>query len=611
MNAELAATTRTPTPASAAPGTRVALYLRVSSKSQVETDYDPEGLSVPAQRSICESKAAREGLTIVDEYVELGKSGTNVQGRPAFQDMMKRISSQRDVDYVMVYQLSRLNRNRVDDALVMLQMDAAGVQLISATENIDDSPAGQMTRGILAAINQYRSASEGQDIARKLEHKAKLGGTIGRAPLGYLNVKEDFEGRMVSAVTPDPERAGLIQQGFELYASGDFSLEKLAQTMNDRGLTTRSTRRHPNARTVSVNKWHTMLADPYYMGLVRYKGELFPGRHEAIVSPELFAVVQEILKERSAPTRRDRTHFHYLKKLVYCDRCEHAGRRSPLVFTQANAKGNQYAYFFCTNRKSGTCDLPYLPAELVEDYLVRHYGTLYLPEDFVTCIVDNVHDAVADEQSTLRELHAVLKKKLADLDKREERLIDLAEEGLPQHKIRERLNKINEDRVRLESDVNQSGAALAVGASILEDAIRLAADVRTLYADAEDSARVALNDAIFRRVFVDEDGVRSAELREPFHEIVEAADLHGKPASILEKVLTNSAPGRDGHKTTRSRGTINTLSHLVASLGVNNLQVSTKRLMAERARFELAVSCPTLVFKTSTLNHSVTSPYFY
>jgi len=125
----------------------------------------PSSTAWPAQRAICQTKAARDGLTIVDEYVELGRSGTNVQGRPAYQEMMQRISRDRDVDVVMVYQLSRLNRNRVDDALVMIQMDAAGVALVSATENIDDSPAGQMTRGILAAINQYRSASEGEDIA--------------------------------------------------------------------------------------------------------------------------------------------------------------------------------------------------------------------------------------------------------------------------------------------------------------------------------------------------------------------------------------------------------------------------------------------------------------
>lgn len=196
----------------------------------------------------------------------------------------------------------------------MLQMDAAGVQLISATENIDDFPAGQMTRGILAAINQYRSASEGEDIARKLAHKAKLGGTIGRAPLGYLNVKEDLDGRIVSSVAIDETRADHIRTGFALYATGNYSLERLAREMTDPGLSVRATRRYPGAREVSVSKWHSMLADPYYMGLIGYKGELFLGRHEAIISAEHFAIVEQILAERSVPTRRDRTHFHYLQE---------------------------------------------------------------------------------------------------------------------------------------------------------------------------------------------------------------------------------------------------------------------------------------------------------
>jgi DNA invertase Pin-like site-specific DNA recombinase len=134
--------------------------------------------------------------------------------------MMQRVTTQRDVDFIMVYQLSRLNRNRTDDAMVMLQMEAAGAKLLSATENIDETPAGQLTRGILASINQYRSASEGEDSARKLLHKVQSGGTIGPAPLGYLNIKEDVDGRQVSSIGLDPDRAELIRLGFELYATG-------------------------------------------------------------------------------------------------------------------------------------------------------------------------------------------------------------------------------------------------------------------------------------------------------------------------------------------------------------------------------------------------------
>lgn len=96
-----------------------------------------------------------------------------------------------------------------------------GAKLLSATENIDDTPAGQLLRGILASINQYRSASEGEDIVRKLAHQARQGGTIGWARLGYHNVKEDIDGRQVSTLAIDETRGPLIRKGFELYAPGE------------------------------------------------------------------------------------------------------------------------------------------------------------------------------------------------------------------------------------------------------------------------------------------------------------------------------------------------------------------------------------------------------
>ena len=122
---------------------RAVLYLRVSTPSQVRTDYDPEGISIPAQRKSCERRAAQMGnVLVVDEYVEPGRSGTSMDKRPAFQAMLERIKARRDVDYVIVYKLSRLNRNRVDDAFVLMQLRKYKATLVSATESIDETPVG-------------------------------------------------------------------------------------------------------------------------------------------------------------------------------------------------------------------------------------------------------------------------------------------------------------------------------------------------------------------------------------------------------------------------------------------------------------------------------------
>jgi transcriptional regulator with XRE-family HTH domain len=152
------------------------LYLRVSTPSQVQTDYDPEGISIPAQRVACERKAEQMGLTVVGEYMEPGRSATTIEKRPVFQDMLAQIKAERDVDYVIVYNLSRLNRNRVDDMKVIMMMRSLKVTLISAQENIDETPAGQLMHGILAAINEYRSNADGADIRYKMGQKAKTAG---------------------------------------------------------------------------------------------------------------------------------------------------------------------------------------------------------------------------------------------------------------------------------------------------------------------------------------------------------------------------------------------------------------------------------------------------
>jgi len=73
----------------------------------------------------------------------------------------------------------------VDDAKVLMLMRSLKVTLISAQENIDETPAGQLMHGIPAAFNEYRSNADGADISYKMGQKARNGGTLTRAKIGY------------------------------------------------------------------------------------------------------------------------------------------------------------------------------------------------------------------------------------------------------------------------------------------------------------------------------------------------------------------------------------------------------------------------------------------
>ena len=129
------------------------VYMRVSTKEQAERDGDPEGYSIPAQREACHRKAEALGASLVEEFVDRGESARSAD-RPALQDMLRFVSAH-DVDYVIVHKVDRLARSRLDDVTITAALQAAGVQLVSVTENIDETPSGALLYGIMSSIAEF------------------------------------------------------------------------------------------------------------------------------------------------------------------------------------------------------------------------------------------------------------------------------------------------------------------------------------------------------------------------------------------------------------------------------------------------------------------------
>ncbi len=572
---ETAATTNAP------PGSRAVIYLRVSSKGQVNTDYDPEGISIPAQRLSVTRKAEQLGLNIVAEYVEPGRSATEMTKRIAFQQMLERIRHEKDIDYVIVYKLSRFARNRIDDAVVMADLQKRGVSLISATEQIDDTPVGQLMHGILAAFNEYRSREDGADIAYKMGQKAKNGGTIGRAPIGYLNTIERFEGRDVRSVAVDEQRAPFVKLAFELYAGADKTLGDIVTELTDRGLTTRGTARRL-AGPISVQKMHNLLRDRYYLGEVHLKGEHYDGRHPAIISQELFDKVQEIMDARGRAGERRRVHENYLKGTLFCGRCwlEDKQIRRMIVQRSIGKQGNEYWYFFCIGTQDHDCDAPYSNMDRIEVAIEEHYKTIQFRTEFITTVRAAMESALADSEGAQRLLRKQLDDQLIALNTKEENLLDLAADGsLPQAKIRSRLRDIKQQRERLTVELNTVEYDLRGGVAYIDANLRLLENPHDLYMNASDATRRILNQAIFKRIYVVNDEVVGDELNEPL-------------AELLTAQRTRSSLSDRTHQIKEATVTGDSFNQIVLDWlnGIDEDVNSSKPSMVELRRFELLTS---------------------
>jgi DNA invertase Pin-like site-specific DNA recombinase len=250
-------------------GTDSVRYLRVSSPGQVETEYNPEGISLPAQREACIVRERELGTVNAAEFIEPGHSAKTIENRPAFQEMLAYLGTHPNVRFVIVYALSRFARNRYDDAVTMMALKQMGVQLISATEkNLDESPAGRMMHGMLAVFNEYQVEQSGADIKYKMGQKViKYGGTLGQAKIGYRNETVRFDGHKVNTIVIDEERARFIPIAFELYASGQHNFHTLRDALTEAGLRTRGNRRY-GPRAISIGKIGELLKDRYYLGYV-------------------------------------------------------------------------------------------------------------------------------------------------------------------------------------------------------------------------------------------------------------------------------------------------------------------------------------------------------
>ncbi|WP_430827844.1 recombinase family protein [Candidatus Protofrankia californiensis] len=549
---------------SEAPGSdqpkRAITYLRVSTSGQVKTDYDPEGISLPAQRRKCAEQARELGVETVDEYLEPGRSATAIHKRPEFKKMIARIREQRDVDYVIFYSLSRMHRNWAENGITYAMLRELGVTMISATEKFDDTPLGEAMHGFLAVFNGFQSRANGEDIRFKMGEKARRGGTISQAPLGYLNVGEQFEGREIRSVAIDPERAPLIRIAFELYATGKYTFRSLRQALTEAGLRTRPTAARP-AKAISIHKIGNLLRDRYYLGYVTYQGVEFQGRHPALIDPELFERVQKVLAAERRSGTRERAYNHYLKGVVWCGRCE---RR--LIIARAQGRhGGQYFYYFCRGRQERTCDLPYIVVERIEEAVLRHYGQVRIPAEVGDRLRTAMDQTVANGANNTRQLRAQYAKRLKALDAREDRYLDLVgDPDWPREKVSGRMRAIRDERASLKRQLDDADGELQVGYQVVAGMLELLADPQELYRVAQKRTRAILNKAIFTKLFIDFEGegpyVAADELTEPFETVVylrregrtEPATGTEAASRVEEPRAANgeAEPTDDGRKTT-------------------------------------------------------------
>ncbi len=519
-------------------------YYRVSTIEQANTSFDEDGFSIQAQRDYCQRKAAELGVQLVDEYVDRGKSARTAD-RPALQAMLTRVKDDTEIQYVFVHKLDRLARNREDDVQIGLLLAKNGVRLVSCTENIDDTPSGRLVRGIMADINEWYSANLSEEAKKGMRKKVEIGGTPGKAPIGYVNARLKITelGKDIGIVKVHEAYGQIITECFKLYDSGRHTLSDVATHANDRGLRLPADKVLPE-RPVTTQHMQRILRNRYYIGRVKFGGVEFKGEHEPLIDEATFDRVQALLTARN--TNKDKSHKrpHHIKGFAFCARC---GRRLGITVAKQRGDGG-YPYFYCLGRQNdkNNCPQGFIPLGEIEDAVRAYWAHIRLPAARIQALRAAIIEQFAGKHDQGQAEIAKQQRCIIELERRRKKakaayyadVLDLEEFRVEQETIRRSIRAAEET-------IAQWSVELESMTRSLDEVLQLVADPQALYDALPEGPKVLLVQAVFEKLWILDAAVVGSELTDAFAELL-----------TLEAQLAlaeQQRDARDGRTTSESR----------------------------------------------------------
>lgn len=298
------------------------IYARYSSDSQTEQ-------SIEGQLRVCEQYAKNNDILILHTYIDRAMTGTN-DNRPDFQQMIND-SYKKEWNYVLVYKLDRFSRNKYETTIHKHTLATNGVRVISAMENIPDTPEGIILESLLEGMNQYYSAELAQKIKRGM-HETRLKGNYqgGGLPYGYK-----VENRKIVI---DEEESQYVQFMYQQYACG-YRVKEIIETLTNKGVLNKG-------KPFQENIVYRILRNSKYTGVYKHKDEVVENMYPQIVSTELYNKAQESIK-RNRYGRCSITTQYLLKGKIICGYCG-----KPVSSECSTSKtGELHHYYKCRGRK--------------------------------------------------------------------------------------------------------------------------------------------------------------------------------------------------------------------------------------------------------------------
>ena len=319
------------------------IYARYSSSNQTEQ-------SIEGQLRVCNEYAERNGIVILDTYIDRAMTGTN-DHRADFQRMIKD-SGKREWQHVIVYKLDRFSRDKYATAVYKKALKDNGVTLLSATECIPDTPEGIIVESLLEGMGQFYSVELSQKVRRGMNESRQKGQFTG----GYLIYGYKVVNKKVII---DDEKAEVVRYIYEQFAQGIY-VKDIINALTEKGILNRG---KPFARNTVYN----ILKNEKYSGIYRLGDEVFENMYPQIVTPKIFEIVREKVKVNQYG-KRSLDVVYLLRNKMKCGYCG----KSINGECGTSKNGQRKHYYKCFGRKSNSgCKKKMIQKDLLEKLVIE------------------------------------------------------------------------------------------------------------------------------------------------------------------------------------------------------------------------------------------------
>lgn len=334
------------------------LYARKSTESE-----ERQVLSIESQIKEMLQVADREGLEVVELKRE-SHSAKETGTRPVFNEIVEDLRTGK-YNGILTWAPDRISRNAGDLGKIVDLMDSGGLQEIRTySQSFRNNPNEKFLLMILGSQAKLENDNRGVNVKRGLRTRCEMGLRPGVSPTGYLN--EKHADRKCHAVI-DPQRGPVIRQVFEKVANEKWSGRRVHHWLKfDINFKSKGN------KNLSLGNVYVILQNPYYYGVFEYpekSGNWYQGKHEPLISKELFDKTQEHLK-RDHIVRSDIKEFAFTK-LMTCGSCTSGVTADEKFKKLKDGTSNRYVYYGCTRAKNKDCKNGYVREEDLIDQMVK------------------------------------------------------------------------------------------------------------------------------------------------------------------------------------------------------------------------------------------------